>query len=115
MNERRKDNREKMTAFTPVYDRHPRVLLGYLSDLTPRGASVTGETALSVDREGWLDIEFSDALIDLRPSRVVVQARVARCTPDANNPAYFNIGFEFNEIDAHSAEVIQAILDRYDF
>jgi hypothetical protein len=115
MDERRKETREKMTAFTPVYDQHPRTLLGYLADLTLHGAQVSGEKPLQIGREGILAIEFSDHLIDIRPSHIQVPARVARCTQDERNPQYYNIGFEFIEVKPENAKVIEAILKRYHF
>ena len=115
MSERRKETREKMTAFTPVYDQHPRTLLGYLADLTPHGALVSGEKPLQVDREGILGIEFPEHLIDISPAHITIPARVVRCRQDEINPAYYNIGFEFVEVKPENAKVIEAILKRYHF
>lgn len=115
MTDRRRETREKMTAFTPVYDQHPRTLLGYLADLTSHGAQVTGEKPLQIHRQGFLAIEFSDTLIDISPAQLIIPARVARCTQDEKNPKYFNIGFEFTEVNSENAKVIEAILKRYHF
>ena len=114
MDERRKEKREKMTAFTPVYDEHPRTLLGYLADLTLSGVMVTGEQPLKVNKRGILAIEFPDKL-EISPSRITIPARVARCAVDETNPHYYNIGFEFTEIKPAQEKVIKAILRRYRF
>ena len=114
MHERRKEKREKMTAFTPVYDEHPRTLLGYLADLTLMGVMVTGEKPLKVNKSGILAIEFPDKL-EISPSRITIPARVARCVPDETNPQYYNIGFEFTEVKPEQEKVIKAILRRYRF
>lgn len=115
MTERRKETREKMTAFTPVYDEYPRTLLGYLANLTLRGALVSGEKPLQIDKQGILAIEFPEHLIDITPSHITIPARVARCTQDEINPGYYNIGFEFTEVSPENARVIEAILKRYHF
>ena len=115
MEERRQETREKMTAFTPVYDSHPRTLLGYLADLTLHGVMVTGEKPLETDRRGILAIEFPDNLPDLSPTRVTIPARVARCDRDDTSPRYYNIGFEFTEVKPENEKMIKAILKRYHF
>ena len=115
MDERRRDTREKMTVFTPVYDHHPRTLLGYLADLTLHGVMVSGEKPLDVDRRGMLAIEFPEHLIDVRPAHLTIPARVVRCNVDERNPKNYNIGFEFTEVTPESEKVIEAILRRYHF
>jgi hypothetical protein len=115
MAERRRDTREKMTAFTPVYDHHPRTLLGYLADLTLHGVMVSGEKPLEIDRRGVLAIEFSEHLIDVHPAHITIPARVVRCSVDERNPNNYNIGFEFTEVSSQNQKVIKAILKRYHF
>ena len=115
MDERRKETREKMTAFTPVYDLHPRILLGYLADLTLQGVRVTGEHSVEVNRRGILLIEFPDTLPDIVSMRITIPSRVARCTQDDISPQYYDIGFEFTEVKPEHTNVIEAILRRYHF
>ncbi len=115
MKERRQDKREKMTAFVPVYDSHPRTLLGYLADLTLHGVMVTGEKSVEINRMGILEIEFPDHLPDISPARITIPARVARCESDDTNPQYCNIGFEFTEVKPEHTKIIKAILSRYRF
>src|SRR5262245_8502365 len=98
MGERRKETREKMTAFRPASDPHPTTLLGYLADLTLRGIMVTGQKPVEINRRGILAIEFPDSLPDITPSCITIPARVARCDRDETSPQYYNIGFEFTEI-----------------
>ena len=61
MDERRKETRRKLMAFTPVYDLHPRSILGYLGDLTLRGALVIGEKLITINKETMLEIDFPSA------------------------------------------------------
>ncbi len=111
MENRRKEEREKMTTFTPVYDAHPKTLLGYLADLTLHGVRVTGEHPVEVDRLETLAIEFPD----ITPTRFTIPARVARCTHDEVNPTYYEIGFEFTEVKPENAIILEEILRRYHF
>ena len=115
MDERRKDIRRKLMAFTPVYDlSHPRTLLGYLGDLTLQGALVISEKPVSVNKELSLQIEFPNDLADIQITRVTIPARVAWCRQD-DSPIYYNIGVEFTEAASKHAELFQEIMARYQF
>ena len=114
MDNRRKENREKLTAFTPVYFLNPKTLLGYLSDLTLHGGMVLGEKSVEVNKQGSLAIEFPNTLKDIG-TRIVVPARVAWCRTDVDSPNYITIGFEFTGLSPEHSKVITAILKKYRF
>jgi hypothetical protein len=112
MNDRRKEIRRKLMAFTPVYDLHPRVLLGYLGDLTLRGALVIGTTLTTINKETTLQINFPLELSDISP--LIIPARIAWCRPDEGTK-YYSIGVEFAEVTPVHEELFQKILERYHF
>jgi len=114
MDERRKETRRRLTTFTKVYDLHPRLLLGYLGDLTLRGAMVIGTNLTTINKETVLEIEFPSELPSIPMLRIEIPARIAWCRPD-ESPQYFNIGVEFTEVTAENAELFQQILERYHF
>jgi hypothetical protein len=114
MSERRKETRRRLTAFTPVYDLHPRILLGYLGDLTLRGAMVVGTNLTTINKETTLEIGFPSDIPGIPVLQVRIPARIAWCRPD-ENPQYFNIGVEFTEVSPEHAELFQQILERYHF
>lgn len=114
MSERRKETRRKLMAFTPVYDLHPRVLLGYLGDLTLRGALVIGAKMITIHKETLLEIVFPSGLPDIPPTPVTIPARVAWCRPD-EDPQYYNIGVEFSRVSPEHERLFQEILERYHF
>lgn len=111
----RQEPRKKLMTFTLVYELQHKHLLGYINDLTLKGAMVCGEKALTVDRHFILGIEFPEAPPTMQPTRIVVPARVAWCRPDEQNPENFNIGFEFTEVSPENLEIIKAVLERYQF
>ncbi|MBI3164218.1 MAG: hypothetical protein HYZ24_06010 [Chloroflexi bacterium] len=78
MFDKRKEPRKKLMAFTPVYTLHPKTLLGYLEDLTLRGARVVGDVPLEADKHVTLMIEFPKDTASLPPEPFTIQARVAR-------------------------------------
>ena len=114
MDNRRKENREKLTTFTPVYFLHPKTLLGFLSDLTLHGGMVLGEKSVATNKQGTLAIEFPETLDDIL-THITIPARVAWCRVDADSPKYFTIGFEFTELSPEHSKVISAILKKYRF
>ncbi len=112
MGERRKEIRRKLMAFTPVYDLHPRVLLGYLGDLTLRGALIIGKTLTTINKETTLQINFPLELSDISP--IIIPARIAWCRSDESQ-RHYHIGVEFTELLPAYEELFQTILTRYRF
>jgi hypothetical protein len=109
MDNPRKENREKLTTFTPVYFLHPKTLLGFLADLTLHGGMVLGKNNVAINKQGTHAIAFPETLDDIL-TRITVPAQVAYCRPDVESPNYFTIGFEFTELSAEQSKVINAIL-----
>jgi hypothetical protein len=114
MNLPRKESRKKLMAFTPVYDLRHKTLLGYVGDLTMKGAMLIGEKSIEADSHFILGIEFPEVPPLMTAARVVIPARAAWCRQD-DSPQSFNIGFEFTEVSAENAVILEAILDRYQF
>lgn len=114
MDNHRKETRKNLKAFTPVYGLNPRVLLGYIEDLTTRGAMVIGEKSVEEGRQFKLAIEIPGSMDEKTVPRITVDARVAWCKAD-KRPNYFNIGFEFTDLQPDDEEIIDAVLKRYQF
>lgn len=114
MDNRRRETRRKLMAFTPVYDLHPRTLLGYLGDLSLRGALVIGEKLITINKQTMLEIDFPSDLPDINVIPVTIPGRFAWCHQD-ESPHHFNIGVEFTEVTPEQAELFQQILERYHF
>lgn len=114
MSNRRKETRRKLMTFTPVYDLHPRMLLGYLGDLTMKGALVIGTSLTTIGRETELEIDFPSDIPDIPTIPVKIPARIAWCRQD-EGPQYYNIGVEFTDISPENAILFEQILERYHF
>jgi hypothetical protein len=114
MSTERKEPRRKLMAFTPVYDLRHKTLLGFIGDLTLKGAMIVGEKPLEIETHFILGVEFPEAPPTMTATRIVVPARVAWCRQE-DGPHSFNIGFEFIEVSAENAAVIEAVLERYQF
>jgi Tfp pilus assembly protein PilZ len=113
MNEKRGNERKKLTAFTPVYDSRQNILLGYLGDLTIQGAMVVGENPMEVNTQITLAIEFPETP-KLPARRVAIPARVAWCSHEESLHS-FKTGVEFQELNQEDKKIIEAILERYQY
>lgn len=113
-NNRRIETRRKLMAFTPVYDLHPRILLGYLGDITLRGAMIIGTNLVTINKETELEINFPSDLPDVSAFKTVIPARIAWCRKD-ESPDYYNTGVQFTEVSPQNEEMLKYILERYHF
>ena len=113
MFDKRKEPRKKLMAFTPVYLLRPRTLLGYLEDLTVRGARVVGSIAL--DEGGLVDlsIQFPEDTPNVPPHPFNIRAQVARAHTDETQ--FENLGFEFVDVTGEQATILESVIQRYEF
>ncbi len=113
MQERRKEQRKNLMAYTQVFNLSGGLLLGYLGDLNLFGAMVIGDKPMTENTELTLAIELPE-LPNISASRITVSARVAWCQQDIS-PEYFNVGFQFKEVTPQQKIVIEAIMENYEF
>ena len=113
MKERRKEPRKNLMAYTQVFDLYGVYLIGYLGDLTLQGDMVIGDKQIDDNKELTLAIELPE-LPDISASRMTIPARSVWCQEDIS-PEYFNVGFEFKEVSAEQRQIIEAIIENYEF
>lgn len=113
MQERRKETRKNLMAYTQVFDLYGGFLLGYLSDLTLKGAMVICDRELGEKFDLTLAIEIPE-LPTIKASRITILARALWCQQDIS-PEFFNTGFEFKEVTDEQKQIIEAIIDNYEF
>lgn len=113
MQERRKEPRKNLMAYTQVFDLYGGYLIGYLGDLTLTGAMVISDKTMEENIVLTIAIELPD-LPDVDVARLALVARVVWYQQDLS-PEYFNVGFEFNNVTPEQKMVIQAIIDNYEF
>ena len=113
MAEKRREERKTLVSFSPVYNLRNNYLLGYLRDLTVKGAMLEGYRPVDPNEKLIVGIEFSDTP-EFSAGRLVISARAAWCK-NVENSNYFNIGVEFQDLTNENKKVIVAVLDRYTF
>jgi hypothetical protein len=113
MDERRKEERKSLMAYTPVYDLYNGTLLGHLGDLSFMGLMVIGDKSVAENAEITLAIELPE-LPMIAAKRMTLLARTVWVQPDIS-PEYFSIGFEFKEVTEEQKKIITAIIENYEF
>lgn len=113
MSKLRMEKRSKVLNYTPVYELHTKVLLGYLEDLTLKGALLISEKPLDIDRNLTLAIEFRKNS-EKPVTRITVHARVAWCKPE-DHRTYYNTGLEFQAVTKLNLKLIERVMKKYQF
>lgn len=111
--DKRKDPRRKIMAFTPVYALEPKTLLGYLDNLTLRGARVVGDVFMEEGALVNLSIHFSQGASDVPTPPLLIRGRVVRDHTD--EAQYENLGFEFVDATAEQIAALEAVIQRFEF
>ncbi len=113
MDEKRRLARKHLIIYSRVFERNLGKMLGYLSDLSPIGAMIISEQPQEVDV--ILSLRFDLPGTGLFASnKLDVEARVVRCDPDIN-PAFYNIGFEFQDLKPEQLPIIERMMETYEF
>jgi len=113
MDERRKLPRKNLMSYSQVHELHNGKLIGYLGDLNLLGAMVISDQSIKTETELSISIELPEIPNTSDPS-MTMHVRVAWCQPDVS-PEYFNIGVEFKEVTPKQKDIIEAVMENYEF
>lgn len=113
MDERRRIPRRYLIIYSRVFDQTLGKLLGYLSDLSESGAMIISEEALAVDSVIPLRLDLPDPKV-FQTHNLMITARVAHCVADIS-PDFFDIGLEFLEVTPEKRNILQKMMEVYEF
>jgi len=113
MDERRQLERKYLIVYSRVFERKLGKMLGYLGDLSMSGAMIISEHPQTINSVLSLRFDLPDLQL-FSVGELDIAARVAHCDPDIN-PAFYNIGFEFLEPTPKQQEIIEKMMDAYEF
>jgi hypothetical protein len=105
--------RGKILTFTPVYDLHAKILLGYLGDLTLKGALMVSEKPVEIEKTLNLAIEFRTSS-ETAATHMTISARVAWCKQEEHRTYYYT-GLEFLVVTDQNKKLIETVLEKYQF
>ena len=113
MQERRKQPRKDLMSYSQVFELYHGKLIGYLGDINLLGAMVIGDEPLEVNTQMTISIQLPE-LPQVTATRMALPVRVAHCQRDLS-PEYFNIGLEFSLVTDNQRQIIESIVDNYEF
>jgi hypothetical protein len=113
MQERRKQPRKDLMSYSQVFDLNEGYLIGYLGDLNSFGAMVISDVKLKAEKELIIQIQLPE-LENFSDETLTVPVRVVWCQQDLS-PEYYNVGLEFKKLTSKQQQIIDAILENYEF
>lgn len=113
MEERRKMERKYLIIYSRVFNRGSGQLLGYLADMSRLGMMIISENHLPENATIPVRIDLPDTKI-FKADHIKLMCRVAWCRPDLD-PSFYNVGFEFQDPTPEDLEIIQIMIDEYEF
>lgn len=100
-------------SYSQVFDLYSGKLLGYLADINLLGAMVIGDEKIEINSTLTISIQLPE-LPGIKVTRMAMPIRVAYCKQDLS-PDYFNIGLEFNLVTDNQKQIIESIIENYEF
>ena len=113
MQERRKQPRKNLMSYSQVFDLTGGRLIGYLGDLNLSGAMVIGDRLMVIDSELSISIQLPE-LPNINLPSMALPVRVAWCDKDVS-PEFFNIGLQFKLVTDEQTNIIEAVMENYEF
>jgi len=113
MQDRRRQQRKDLMSYSQVHNLQDGKLLGYLGDLTELGAMVISDELIDHNTSLHISIELPELPV-IHDSSLIISARVAYCHQDIS-PDYYNLGLEFSSITEQQLNIIQAVMNNYEF
>jgi hypothetical protein len=111
--ERRKIARKYLMVYSRVFDKQSGRILGHLEDLNSLGAMIIGDNPLETGLIVQLRFDLPDPEHFGR-EHLELTARTAWCKPDLD-PSFKNIGFEFINPTPQDQQIIEKMMDLYEF
>ena len=113
MEERRRLPRKYLIIYSRVFDEMVGKLLGYLSDLSEKGAMIIAEEPLPVDTILSVRFDLPDPRI-FHAHHLILSVRVAHCNVDIS-PEFYDIGLEFLDPLPEQKIIIEKMMELYEF
>jgi hypothetical protein len=94
-----------------VIDNDTQEIVGYLSDISPRGFKLDCQKSLAINQDYTLRLDLTPDISE--KSYIAFVARVMWKKPDPFNPVAHIQGFQIVSISPYEKEIFQRIVDKY--
>jgi hypothetical protein len=112
MQDRRKYPRKDLLLFANVYDSKSGKIVGTLLNITLDGAMVLSESQIDANNTMELHIKLPDNFV--QKNELVFTANSRWCGPDIN-PEFYDVGYQFANVNDEDRQIIQTIIEKYGF
>lgn len=109
--EKRNRSRRKFTYYMRVFDNSNSELIGYITDISPRGFKIDSTKPHAVNKEYTLRLDLTSDVSDR--SFIIFVARLRWSQPDPTDPTSFMEGFQVMNISPHDEEIFYRMFDKY--
>ena len=109
--ERRLNKRRRFGYYMRVIDNFTSELVGYLTDISPRGFKVDSQKPLIVNKDYTLRLDLAPDISDR--SFIIFVARSRWSQPDPVDPNSNVQGFQITNISPHDEEIFNRMLEKY--
>lgn len=109
--DRRKLKRRSLSYYMLVLDARTRQSIGHLVDITPLGLLMDSPQPLILEQNFRLRLDITPDLGE--GDHITFIARSKWCTPDAQAPFLYDVGFSIVEITPHDAAILKRISEKY--
>ena len=110
-NERRTNNRSKFAYYMRVLDNITSELVGYLTDISPRGFKLDSSKPMIPNKDYTLRMDLTPDISDR--SFIIFIARAKWTKNDPTDPNSFLDGFKIVNISPHDEDIFNRILAKY--
>lgn len=110
MAEARREDREVINRYLRVFDRKTNKFIGYLVDITPRGAMLQSREPVEPERRVTLRVELPE---EFDASRELVLDAESVWDKKEENALFHHTGFEFQDVSSAAAERIRRLMEMY--
>ena len=109
--ERRNTSRRKFAYYMRVVDNSTSEVIGYLSDISPRGFKLDRNKPPIPNKDYTMRLDLTPDISDR--SFIIFVARSRWSKGDSADPNSFLEGFQVMNISPHDEEIFNRIVDRY--
>ena len=109
--EKRNLKRRAFSYYMQAVDNITQEVIGYLSDISPRGFRLDCKKPIQPNQEYELRMDLTDDVAN--KAFMIMLVRSKWCRQDVFDPFVYNVGFQITGIQPDDAAIFQRIIEKY--
>ncbi len=111
-NEQRQFARRHLVFYLRIFDGLGSRVLGHLMDISPRGLMILSDEPIAVNEEYRLRMRLPQ---EVSGSDEIIFGAVSRWCRRDENPDFYIIGFQIQDMDSETRSLISDLIDKFGF